>query len=365
MSQDSTENSPDRSRRRFPGISSRAYEHPADRSALVALRSITGFDTLLRKLSGLLNERSLRLSLLADGVRVGEEQFRELHRMLLDSAATLDLAEVPEMYVIQDPMPSAMTIGLDRPTIVLSTGLVELMDAEEMRFAVAHEVGHALSGHSVYRTMLLWLTNLATNLSWLPMGRWGIEVIITALKEWFRKSELSCDRAGLLAVQDIEAGVRALMKMAGGAHLAEMSAMAFLEQARDHESGGGMRESVLKLLNLKDRTHPYTAVRALELTRWVESGAYQRILDGDYPRREDDDSASVRAEVKAAAASYAASFKETTDPLISKLRGFLDDASDVGDRIGEKIYRKWGPRRDGDSGGDGENANEHDGDERN
>jgi hypothetical protein len=35
---------PDRSRVRLPGISSRAYEHPADRSALVALRKLSGFD---------------------------------------------------------------------------------------------------------------------------------------------------------------------------------------------------------------------------------------------------------------------------------------------------------------------------------
>ena len=37
---------PSRQRKRFPGISSRAYEHPADRSALVALRKLSGFDTV-------------------------------------------------------------------------------------------------------------------------------------------------------------------------------------------------------------------------------------------------------------------------------------------------------------------------------
>jgi len=45
---------PDRSRRRFPQISSRAYEHPADRAALTALRKLSGFDMLLKKLSGLI-----------------------------------------------------------------------------------------------------------------------------------------------------------------------------------------------------------------------------------------------------------------------------------------------------------------------
>src|SRR5947209_5831 len=151
-----SENSPERSRKRFPGISSRAYEHPADRTALVALRKIDGFDILLRKLSGFIDERKIRLSLLADGVKVGDTQFVRLQAMLQDAVDVLDLGFMPEMYVVQNPQPNAFTIGMDRPTIVLTTGLYELMDEEEMRFVVGHEVGHVLSGHAVYRTMLFW-----------------------------------------------------------------------------------------------------------------------------------------------------------------------------------------------------------------
>jgi hypothetical protein len=38
-------------RLRFPDISPRAYEHPADRGALVALRAIPGFDAVLKAVS--------------------------------------------------------------------------------------------------------------------------------------------------------------------------------------------------------------------------------------------------------------------------------------------------------------------------
>ena len=41
--------------------------------------------------------------------------------------------------------------------------------------------------------------------------------------------------------------------------------------------------------------------RAAELRRWIDSGAYARILGGDYPRRDDDGDASVSEDVKAAA----------------------------------------------------------------
>jgi len=40
--------------------------------------------------------------------------------------------------------------------------------------------------------------------------------LVTALREWFRKSELSADRAGLLVGQDVRASMRGLMKIAGG-----------------------------------------------------------------------------------------------------------------------------------------------------
>src|SRR5712672_1354026 len=108
---------PDRARVRLTGISSRAYEHPADRSALVALRRLSGFDVVLRRLSGLLGERRLRLLYLASAVRVSEAQFAGLDRIYADAVATLDLPSRPELYVAQRPVPQAMTLGLDVPFI--------------------------------------------------------------------------------------------------------------------------------------------------------------------------------------------------------------------------------------------------------
>ena len=102
---------PDRASVRLTGISSRAYEHPADRSALVALRKLSGFDVLLSKLFGLINERALRLTFLAGAVKVSERQFPHIHALVRDGAYILDLPDVPECYVIQSPIVNAMAIG--------------------------------------------------------------------------------------------------------------------------------------------------------------------------------------------------------------------------------------------------------------
>ena len=338
----SDDNTPDRTRITFPGISSRAYEHPADRTALVALRKAEGFGEVFKRLNSILKEPSGRLILLADAVKVSDQQFRRLDALLTDACQALDVPERPAFFVQQSPLVNAACWGLDRPTIIMTTALLEIMDQEELRFIIGHEVGHALSGHGVYRTMLAWLTNMVDNLGWVPGGAFAIKALITLLQEWFRKSELSCDRAGLLVGQDLEAGMRSLMKLAGGAHLEEMNPMAFLDQAREYESGGTIKESFLKILQVKDRSHPITSLRALELTRWVESGDYGRILSGDYPHRDTDRDASFRAEAKAAGESYVNSVKTSGDPLFTKLRSFADDASGVGDRIGQKMYRMWG-----------------------
>ncbi|NXY97299.1 M48 family metallopeptidase [Streptomyces sp. BR123] len=331
------EKAPARDRRRFPGISSRAYEHPADRSALVALRKLSGFDTVFKAMSGLLPERSLRLLFLSESVRVGETQFPHLYEMLRDACYILDLDRVPQMYVQQDPKPNAMCIGLDEPIIVVTTALVELLDEEEMRAVVGHEVGHALSGHAVYRTVLLFLTNLALKVAWIPLGNVAITAIVTALREWFRKSELSADRAGLLVGQDVQASMRGLMKIAGGNHLHEMNVDSFLAQAEEYEQSGDLRDSVLKILNMLPRTHPFTTVRAAELKKWAESRDYQRIMDGHYPRREEDKDASVTDSFRQSAAHYADSVRTSKDPLMKLVGDIAGGTADLGGRLRDRF----------------------------
>ncbi|MEV0401007.1 M48 family metallopeptidase [Actinoallomurus sp. NPDC050550] len=333
-----TSNTPDRSRTRFPGISSRAYEHPADRSALVALRSLSGFDTVLRRLAGLFSERAIRLMFLGGTVRASESQYRHLYDIMRDSAYILDLPEVPELYVTQDPTPNAMTIGVDNPFIVVNTGLIDLLDDEELRFVVGHEVGHVLSGHAVYRTMAMILTNLGARIAWLPLGNIAIAAILMGLNEWQRKSELSADRAGLLAGQDVEAAKRALMKLAGGARLSEMDAESFLEQAREYDAAGDVRDGLLKFLNLLNRSHPYAVIRFAELDRWARDGEYARVLGGDYERRADDSSASISEEIKNAAKAYQESWSRSADPFIGAVKGVAEGAVNAG----EKLFGRFG-----------------------
>jgi Zn-dependent protease with chaperone function len=332
----------------FPGISSRAWEHPADRTALSALRRLKGFDQILKLLSGMLRERQHRLLYLASGARVGPRQFADLDALLEECADVLDAPEKPEFFVIQSPTANAYTIGMDQPFIVITSGLYDLMTHDEMRFVVGHELGHALSGHAVYRTMMMHLMRLAGSFGFMPIGGWALRAIVAALLEWQRKSELSGDRAGLLCSQDLDTAIRVEMKLAGGSRLDKLDSQAFLAQAREYERSGDMRDGVLKLMNLELQTHPFSVLRAAALTQWVDTGGYATVLSGEYPRRVDDDSVSFGDDLGEAARHYKDGFDQSDDPLIKGIRdglgGIVDGvgraATTAADSFGRKI-NEW------------------------
>jgi Peptidase family M48 len=200
--------------------------------------------------------------------------------------------------------------------------------------------------------MLYNLIQLAARIAWMPIGYIGLRAIIWGLEEWYRKSELSCDRAGLLAGQDVDAARRALMKTAGGSRLAEMNSDAFLEQAHEYDAVPDLRDSLLKLLQLQGMTHPFAVVRFAELDHWAASGEYERILGGDYPRRDTDRTASVGDEIRNAAKAYQDSWNRSEDPLIGIFRGAAANAARAGSGLFDRLSNRGGG---GSSSGGGDN----------
>ncbi len=298
-------------------ISARAWEHPADRAALNTLRTLPGFDDILRKIYGFFGERGIRLLFQANAVRVGPTQFPRVHSAFTEVCATMDWDPRPDLFISQTPLVNAGAYGMDRPFIVLNSGALALLDDEELRTILGHELGHVISGHALYRTILVILLEFGfRNLPFLA----GIALlpIQIALLEWYRKSELSSDRAGLLASQDPVASMRMFMKLAGGGDIAEMNLDAFMVQAKEYEQGGDAMDTVYKVLNTLGATHPFHTLRAAELQRWVEGGDYDRILRGEYPRRGAADDQRPLAEDLSAAGKY-----------------YADQARDVVDKMGD------------------------------
>jgi Zn-dependent protease with chaperone function len=264
-----------------------SWEHAADRAALQSLRSVPGFDEVVKKIYGFVGERGVRLLFQADAVRVGATQFPRLNALYTDVLTSMDWDVRPDLFVSQTPFVNAGAFGMDRPFIVINSGALKLLDDDEMRALLGHELGHVMSGHALYHTILALILYVGfTSLPFLA----GIALLPVrfALLEWYRKSELSSDRAGLLASQDPQAALRMFLKMAGGGDMKQMDLDAFLVQAKEYEESGGPLDRIYQILNTLDRTHPFNTLRAAELQRWIEGGHYERIVGGEYTRRGPD-----------------------------------------------------------------------------
>lgn len=310
-------------------ISSTAWEHPADRAALNALRALPGFDEVVRKVMGYFGEKGIRQLFLANAVRVGPTQRPDLDALYTEVLGTLDWTKRPELYVTETPIANAAAVGFENPFIIVHSGALELLDREEQRALLAHEVGHIMSGHATYTTLALLIV-------FLGIGRLAIMSGLTllpfqlAILEWQRKAEFSADRAALLGVQDVKTAMRMHLKFAGGREYGDtLDVDAFIQQAREYETGGGAWETVLKILNTAFRTHPFSTVRVAELQRWIDAGGYDAILRGEYVRRGaepqrplGDDLADASGYYGQAARETFASFSES----LGRARAAFDDA---------------------------------------
>lgn len=314
------------SRTRFPDISSRAWAHPADAAALAAFSRLPGAREILGRLLGSTTERSLRLSALGGGARVSDSQFPQVHRLVVEAASILGLSPLPEVYVRLGVLPEASTVGIERPFVILSSASLDFWAEDELLAVLGHELGHILSGHAAYKTLLALVAKAQAFLGDSLLGAAALAGLSSALREWDRKSELSADRAGLLAVQDPQAVYRALMKSAGGPRAAEMDLNEFFRQARDYDAASEGLDSLLKFLDILGDSHPFPGVRMVALQEWERGGGYEKILHGDYPRRsEDDPESQADSAFKAAKESYAQDFASSQDPL-AKAAGAVMDA---------------------------------------
>jgi Zn-dependent protease with chaperone function len=145
----------------------------------------------------------------------------------------------------------------------------------------------------LYRTMAIVLATVMREMAGgiaLP-GAILTSALAYALFAWFRKSELTCDRAGLLTVQDPDVCMSGLIKLVGGSQklVDDLNPREFTKQADLYED---MEEDFLslyyKFIMVRWQTHPFPSVRAREIEEWSRSDQYQRLLRGDYPRTDSE-----------------------------------------------------------------------------
>jgi len=224
-----------------------------------------GLDQVVRKLIDLGYERALRTAYLGNSVRLGPRQLPEMWNLHNQVYRTLDLEDIPDLYVTQFPMANAHTIGAGRPIVVANSELVRLLGPVEQRAVLAHEAAHVLADHVLYFTALDILMRLGAAVRLPVFAGLPLVAVRSALLEWSRAAELSCDRAAALVTRDPMAVCRTLMVLAAGAAADELDLDQFLAQAHEFDSDGSPFGRFTRMFMELHVTHPLPVRRAQQL----------------------------------------------------------------------------------------------------
>jgi len=330
----------------YPDISSKAYEHPADRAATAALQSIPAMNKVVRKLVEYGYERSLRQSYLGNSIKVSERQLPELYASYKGVHRILDMPDDYDLYVsggLGALQWNALTIGSQNPMLVIGSPLLAKLGVGEQRAVLGHELGHILSDHVLYMTALNILLSAGSSIGMLGLPLLPVRAV---LLEWVRAAELSCDRAAVLAVRDPKIICRTLMVLAGGVSADRLDLDAFMAQAMDYDNWEDGHDRMRRFFAEIGRTHANAVRRVSEIMRWVQSGEYDRIQRGEYRKRSDP--VDAREEAGDAFDFYSERFRS----LFSELG---DSIGNIGNQVGNASSQvaEWLRNRNGGGGGSG------------
>ena len=269
------------------GLSSQTYEHPFDKKALASLQNMPGLSPLLKKVNEYGIDRLLRLQSIASEVRVTPRNFPQLYQPLLEACQILDVTTIPELYLFRGTGHiQTYIIGVEKPIVGINIEAMEWLNYDELLFIFGYEIARIKSQHMIYHQMSIVMPALKMWLSSTTLGLGGLIAsgVELALYNWVMMAKFTADRAGLLACQDIDVATTALMKLAGlpEEYLTPHVIEDFLIQSREFAANSvDSLDQVTKILSYSDSNLSWLVMRTGELLKWVDSGEYNHVLQGE------------------------------------------------------------------------------------
>ncbi len=272
----------------FPDISYKAFVYPGDEEALAALKAIPGAGPVLTWIQENFTEELMFLQNNQQMIRASYHNYASLYKMVERCADILSLP-VPELYITTNPTMNAYTMGQRRTSIVLHSELIECMTLDQLSFVIGHELGHIKCAHGLYRSLgdlLIRYWELVVSMLPVP-GLALLRVpLLLAYWEWYRRAELTCDRAGLLCVQDTAAGMSALAKLAGKVRgfEDEFDSDSARNQAEASKEVKNKLVLLVAILEAAQNTHPFVPSRLKQLDAFAKGDQYRTLLAGQYEK---------------------------------------------------------------------------------
>lgn len=266
------------SKKVLKGLDPATILHPQDKSTMDSLRKIPGFKTVVDKTVVNIMEKYAAIEYTADGINVTQESMPALYQQLCEACRILDINPVPDCSTDWDYDVCAFTVGQKRPRIILQSGTIDLLKNDEILFMMGHELGHIKCGHKTY--------HMFTEAMYMPLASSDLSIWMSLVKmpllNWYRVSDFSADRMGLLCCQDINIALNTMIKMSGLPKKCydRIDINSFIQQAIDfNQKYTGTMDKIIKYLSINAAARPWLVVRAGELYNWYKSGEYSKIIN--------------------------------------------------------------------------------------
>jgi len=211
-----------------------------------------------------------RTELLGTAVKVSDQQYPRVYEAAKRAGAALHV-RVPVIFAAPSADIKVRVLGTeDAPHLIVNLELAEKLDDTELVAAIAHELAHVQNGHILYATALHYLSHSAA-----MFVRWIVQPAIMTLQAWSRRAEITCDRASLLAVRDLDKTLAALVHLELGLDSgAAFSAEEYLKSLPDVKKGIGRYAELF-------RSHPYVPKRVQALRLFASSALYAHLTGND------------------------------------------------------------------------------------
>ena len=275
------------SRKILSGLSSQTYEHPFDRKALASLQNMPGISPLLKKVNEYGIDRLLRLQTIGSEIKVTSRNFPQLHEPFLEVCEILEITNIPELYLFRGTGHiKTYIIGVEKSIVGINLDGMEWLNYDELLFIFGHEIARIKSQHIIYHQMSIMMPTLKNWLSSTTLGIGGLVAsgVELGLYNWVMMAKFTADRVGLLACQDINIATTALIKLAGlpEEYLTTEVIEDFVIQCREFTSNSfDSLDQVTKILSYSESNLSWLIMRTGELLKWVDSGEYDQIIQGE------------------------------------------------------------------------------------
>lgn len=216
-----------------------------------------------------------------EGINITEESLPQMYHELVRSCEVLGIKDIPAYSTDWFYGPYHFSNGETNRRIVMMSGSADLFTEAEMSFVLGHELGHMACGHKPYQMLLETLYMPFIN---DPAFQAWASIIKFPLLEWYRISDYTADRVGLLCCQDINSALSTMIKKAGLPKKCynSINIENFIEQARHFDADlTGTMDKVVKILSIRSAEFPWLVVRAGKLLEWYESDEYRQIIENN------------------------------------------------------------------------------------